>query len=304
MQKKVILITGPTAVGKTALAIEIAREFQTEIISADSRQCYTELNIGVARPSKEELEKAPHHFIASHRIEDSITAAYFEQFALGVTDDIFRRKDVLVVAGGTGLYVKAFTEGLDEIPAVEPAIRNRIIAAYEMNGLEWLQEEIKRMDPEYVSRGSMQNPQRMLRALEVMIGTGQSILSFQLKNKKQRPFSLIQIRLDLPKEELYTRINDRVDQMMQMGLSKEVESLYSFRHLNALQTVGYKELFDYMEGYCTLDAAIVSIKKNTRHFAKRQCTWFTHQLPSVIFHPNDLQKTLAYIRSEFTSDRH
>ncbi|MFN5333604.1 MAG: tRNA (adenosine(37)-N6)-dimethylallyltransferase MiaA [Bacteroidota bacterium] len=304
MQKKVILITGPTAVGKTALAIEIARQFQTEIISADSRQCYSELNIGVARPTKEELAKVPHHFIASHRIEDTITAAYFEQFALGITDDIFRRKDVLVMAGGTGLYVKAFTEGLDEIPAVDPGLRNRMVAGYEMKGIEWLQGEIKRMDPEYASRGSMQNPQRMLRALEVMIGTGHSILSFQLKNKKQRPFSLIHIRLDLPRAELYTRINNRVDQMIQMGLSKEVESLYSFRHFNALQTVGYKELFDYMEGNCNLDEAVESIKRNTRHFAKRQCTWFAHQLPSEVFHPEDLQKISEYIHSEFTSDRH
>lgn len=301
MQKTVILITGPTAVGKTAIAVEVARYFQTEIISADSRQCFTELNIGVARPSKDELEAVPHHFIASHSIQENLSAAYFEQYALRLAEDIFKRKDVVVMAGGTGLYVKAFTEGLDEIPAVDPALRNRITAEFEMNGIEWLQGEIKRMDPVYASRGSMQNPQRMLRALEVVMGTGQSILSFQHKNKKQRPFRIISIRLDLPREELYERINNRVDQMMKMGLLEEITILYPYRHFNALQTVGYKELFEYIDDKQSLEQAVEHIKRNTRHFAKRQCTWFAHQLPSILFHPVDNQYLIRFLNSELTS---
>jgi tRNA dimethylallyltransferase len=302
MQKTVILITGPTAIGKTAVAIEVARYFQTEIISSDSRQCYSELNIGVARPSNDELERVPHHFIASHSIRENLSAAYFEQYALQIADDIFRSKDVLVMAGGTGLYIKAFTEGLDDIPHVDPTLRNRIAAEYEMKGIEWLQGEIKRMDPSYASVGSLQNPQRMLRALEVVMGTGQSILYFQHKNKKYRPFKVISIRLDLPREELYTRINNRVDQMMKMGLLEEIKLLYPYRSLNALQTVGYKELFDYLDEKQSLELAVNYIKRNTRHFAKRQVTWFANQLSSVLFHPEEMQNLFIYLNSELSSN--
>jgi tRNA dimethylallyltransferase len=303
MQKKVILITGPTAVGKTAAAIHIARHFQTEIISADSRQCFKELSIGVARPSVEELQQVPHHFVTSHHIDEAVSAAIFEKYAIGISHQIFRSKDVLVMAGGTGLYAKAFMEGLDDIPAIDADIRSRLLHEFELNGIDWLQDQLRQRDPLYSSQGSMHNPQRMLRALEVITGTGQSILSFQQKKIKLRDFDVVSISLELPREELYTRINARVDQMMATGLWEEVQELYPYRHLNALQTVGYKELFDYVDGKHTMQVAVELIKRNTRQFAKRQCTWFAHQLEAQLFHPEAFQSMLTYIESELTSDR-
>ena len=302
MRKKVIIITGPTAVGKTAAAIHVARHFQTEIISADSRQCFQEMSIGVARPSQVELQEIKHHFIASHSIHENMSAGIFEQYALRVADEIFQRTDVVVVAGGTGLYVKAFVEGMDEIPVVDSSIRIHLIQEYETNGKEWLQEELKQRDPLYFSQGSMQNPQRMLRALEVLIGTGKSIISFQQKNKKQRNFDIVSLSLDLPRETLYARINARVDQMMDMGLWEEAQMLYPQRGLNALQTVGYKEIFDCIDGKHSIDEAVMLIKRNTRHFAKRQCTWFTHQLPSQLFNAEEAKQIIQFLESKFTSD--
>jgi tRNA dimethylallyltransferase len=302
MQKTIILITGPTAVGKTAAAVELARYFQTEIISADSRQCYRELNIGVARPTVQELKVVPHHFIASHSIHDNISAAFFESYALHLAADVFCHRDVLVVAGGTGLYVKALIEGLDDIPAIDPSIRAGIIESYQTLGIGWLQRELADRDSQYTSGGSMQNPQRMLRALEVVLGTGQSILSFQQKNKKERPFKVISVQLDMPRAALYARINLRVDQMIGSGLEQEVRALYPFRNLNALQTVGYREIFDYIEEKYDLETAVEIIKRNTRHFAKRQTTWFSHQLTAKIFHPEDIQGMLLYLTSELASN--
>lgn len=268
------MIAGPTAVGKTAIAITIAKHFQTEIISADSRQCFKELNIGVARPSEKELMQVKHHFIASHSIHDEVNAASFETYALRKAGELFEGHDVIVMVGGTGLYIKAFCEGLDEIPPVKLEIRNNIISKFEKNGLGWLQEEIKLKDPVFYEKGEIQNPQRMMRALEVIESTGKSVLQFRSGKKRGREFSIIKIGLELSKEELHKRIEMRTDEMVKNKLVDEVSSLQQFSRLNALQTVGYSEIFDYIAGKLTLEQAISNMKINTRQYAKRQITWF------------------------------
>ena len=296
--KTVIVVTGPTAVGKTAVAIALAKHFHTEIISADSRQCFRELNIGVARPSKEELYTIPHHFIASHSVQDEITASGFEQFALGKTSALFLEHDKVIMTGGTGLYIKAFCEGLDEIPSIDPAIREAVVKEYEINGISWLQEQIKQNDPGYYKSGEIQNPQRMMRALEVKLSTGQSILQFQKGNKAKRDFKIIQIGLELPREELKQRINKRVDVMIENGLLEEVKTLTPYQKLNALQTVGYKELFDYLNNKITLPEAIEQIKVNTRQYAKRQMTWFRKDKNIAWFHPSETSNMISLIEEQ------
>lgn len=272
--KTVIIIAGPTAVGKTAVAIDVARHFGTEIISADSRQCYRELEIGVARPSEEELAQAKHYFIASHSIHKKVNAVTFENYGLEKTAQIFEKHEVAVMVGGTGLYIKAFTDGMDEIPEVPEAIHHEVIQAYINNGLEWLQQQVQENDPQFFETGEIQNPQRLMRALEVWKATGRSILSFRKGEKAQRDFIIKKVALELPKPELHLRINSRVDKMIEHGLAEEVRSLIPYQHLNALQTVGYKELFAYFNKETTLPEAIELIKKNTRQYAKRQMTWF------------------------------
>jgi tRNA dimethylallyltransferase len=274
LEKTVIIILGPTASGKTAAAIAMAERYKTEIISADSRQCFRELNIGVARPSPEELNTIPHHFIATHSIHDEVTAAVFEQYALTKAAELFVKHDVVVMAGGTGLYIKAFCEGLDTIPAIPAAIRDTIIQTYNEKGLPWLQEQVKEKDPAFFETGEIQNPQRMMRALEVAEFTGQSILAFRKGKKEERGFTIVKLGIDLPKEELHRRIHYRVDQMVANGLVEEVKQLRPYQHLNALQTVGYKEIFDFLDNKITLEKAIEDIKTNTRQYAKRQMTWF------------------------------
>jgi len=272
--KTVIIICGPTAVGKTSVSIALAKYFHTEIISADSRQCFKELKIGVARPSDEELKEVSHHFIASCSIKENINAAFFEKFALHKAGELFKTYDIIIMVGGTGLYIKAFCEGLDEIPPTDEAIRKNIIKEYELHGLPWLQDQVKIKDPEFYKVGEIQNPQRTMRALEVVESTGRSILSFRKNKKTERPFNIIKIGLELPKEELHKNINSRVDKMLLDGLVEEVNSLKGYRYVNALQTVGYSEIFEHLDGKITLATAIEEIKKNTRQYAKRQMTWF------------------------------
>lgn len=278
--KTCIIICGPTASGKTSLAIRLAQQLNTSIISADSRQCFRELDIGVARPSEEELAVVKHYFIASHSIHDEINASVFEQFALQAAEEIFSKNDVAVMVGGTGLYINAFCNGMDDIPAVPKAISNELEKNYNENGLAWLQEEISRRDPQYATGGEMHNPHRLLRALGVMLASGRSIREFQKGKTVARPFRIIKAGLDIPRSVLYERINRRVDGMMEAGLLKEAEQLYPYRYLKALQTVGYTELFDYFDNKHSLETAISLIKQNTRHYAKRQLTWFRKD-PSV-----------------------
>jgi tRNA dimethylallyltransferase len=276
-QKTCIIICGPTASGKTDIAISIAAYFNTEIISADSRQCFKELGTGVAKPSSIQLEKIPHYFINSHSIKDNITAADFEQYALSKIENIFIKYDTAVMVGGTGLYIKAFCNGLDDIAKTDEKIKQEIITEYNLKGIAWLQEKIRLEDNLYFERGEIQNPQRMMRALEVIRNTGKSILLHQQKIKKERHFNIIKIGVDIEREKLYTRINQRVDSMFAEGLETEAKELYQYKSLNALQTVGYRELFDYIEGTISLERAKELIKQNTRHYAKRQVTWFKRE---------------------------
>jgi tRNA dimethylallyltransferase len=252
----------------------LAQHFVTAIISADSRQCYREMNIGVARPSPEELAAAKHYFIASHNVTDDLNAGGFERYALAAADEIFQSNPVAIMVGGTGLYIKAFCEGIDPMPEIPDTIRKQVIDGYESKGLIWLQKELEQKDPEFWKVAEQQNPQRLMRALEVRYGTGQSILTFRTKQKTQRPFRTIKIGLELPKELLHRNIHTRVDRMMEDGLVEEVRSLEPYRSLNALRTVGYRELFDHFDGLTDLPTAVENIKTNTRHYAKRQMTWF------------------------------
>ncbi len=298
--KTVIVIAGPTAVGKTAVAIKVAKHFNTAIISADSRQCFRELNIGVARPSAEELQQVKHHFIASHSVHEEVTAASFEEFALQKANELFQQHDVLVMVGGTGLYIKAFCEGLDKIPAIDPAVRESIIKQYETKGMEWLQQQMKEKDPAFFAQGEIHNPQRMMRALEVVEATGQSVLSFRSGQKTKRDFNIIKIGLELPKEELHRNIHARVEKMMEAGLLEEVKGLIPQKSLNALQTVGYAELFEYLDGKITVEQAVEKIKTNTRQYAKRQMTWFRKDKEINWFSASEPATIISFIETNLS----
>ncbi len=293
--KTVVIVVGPTAAGKTSAAIELAKRFQTEIISADSRQCFKELNIGVARPSEKELQTVKHHFIASHSIHDNVNAGTFEQYALQKVNDLFQTHDFIIMTGGTGLYIKAFYEGMDEIPDVPDEIHGTIISRYNEEGLEWLQKEVQQKDLEFYKSGEIQNPQRLMRALEVAEATGKSILEFRKGRKEKRDFNIIRIGLELPREELHRNINIRVDKMIQAGLVEEVKELLAYKNLNALQTVGYSEIFAYLDRKISLEEAIELIKKNTRQYAKRQMTWFKKDKEIKWFAPNEIEKMKEHL---------
>ncbi len=290
--KKVIIVTGPTASGKTAIAIQLAKHFHTEIISADSRQCCKELNIGVARPSPEELQQVKHHFIATHSIQQEVTAATFEQYALEKITALFEKHDVVLMTGGTGLYIKAFCEGLHKVPEIDPSIRQQIIRNYSAKGMDWLQKEIRQKDPAFYKQGEIQNPQRSMRALEVVAATGRSILSFRKGNRIPRPFKIVKIGMDLPKEELQQNIDARADAMMEKGLLAEVRSLMPYRELNALQTVGYAEIFDHLDEKLSLEEAVAQIKIHTRQYAKRQLTWFRKDKNIKWFGPDNIKEMI------------
>ena len=293
--KTVIIIVGPTASGKTSVAIELARHFKTEIISADSRQCFKELNIGVARPAERELQTTRHHFIASHSIHDNINAGTFEQYALGKTNELFTAYDKVIMTGGTGLYIKAFCEGMDAIPNVPGEIRQTIISKYAEEGLEWLQKEIQQKDAAFYKSGEIKNPHRLMRALEVVETTGKSILEFREGRKDGRSFNIIKIGLELPKEELHRNISMRVDKMIEDGLIEEAKQLVAYKSLNALQTVGYSEIFDYLDGKIRFEEAVELIKKNTRQYAKRQMTWFKRDNEIIWFAPDEIEKIKGHL---------
>ncbi|WPV70611.1 tRNA (adenosine(37)-N6)-dimethylallyltransferase MiaA [Chitinophaga sp. LS1] len=272
--KKVIVIAGPTAAGKTAMAVRVAQYFNTAVISADSRQCYREISIGTAKPGAAELAAVPHYFINSHSIREEVNAGIFEKLALQYAEEVWRNNDVVVLCGGTGLYIKAFCEGIDDIPAAPTEVRQSIISQYAQEGLTWLQEEVKAKDPRFYAVGEIQNPQRLMRALEVFETTGKSILEFRTGNKTNRDFEIIKTGIELEKPLLHANIETRVRQMMKDGLVEEVRSVQEFRSHNALQTVGYSEIFDYLDGKTTLQEAEELVVIHTRQYAKRQMTWF------------------------------
>jgi tRNA dimethylallyltransferase len=272
--KTLIVICGPTAVGKTDHAIKLAEQLGTEIISADSRQLYREIPIGTAQPTQEQLARVKHHFIACRSIEEDYNAGMFERDALELLEQLFQKHDTVVCCGGTGLYIKALCEGLDALPEADEELREQLTQRLETEGLESLQQQLQTLDPVHYERMDIQNPQRVIRALEVSLSTGTPFSSFHEGAKKQRPFNIQKIGLELPREVLYHRINQRVDQMLQKGWLQEARAVYDKRHLNALKTVGYKELFQHLAGELTLEEATEKIKTNTRRFAKRQLTWF------------------------------
>lgn len=272
-QKVLIAIVGPTAIGKTALGILLAKHFKTEVISADSRQFFKEMNIGTAVPSPEELNEIPHHFIQHKSIFEPYSVGDFERDAIHLLEQLFQKNDMAVMVGGSGLYVDAVVNGLDEFPEVDSKIRESLNDRLLNEGLESLQNELKQQDPAYYKIVDLDNPHRLIRALEVSISTNKPYSSFLAKDKPKRVFKSLYIGLQAPRETIYERINARVDLMMEAGLLEEAKKLHPHKALNALQTVGYKELFEYLEGNCDLEYAISEIKKNTRRFAKRQLTW-------------------------------
>lgn len=273
-RKTLISVVGQTALGKTKLAVALARQFDTEIISADSRQFYKEMSIGTAVPSKEELQIAPHHFIHHKSIFEDYSVGDFERDGLELLDRLFKQKDIVVLVGGSGLYIDAITKGLDDFPEVPHEIREALKRTLANQGIEALQQRLSHLDPQHYEQIDLNNPHRLIRALEICIATGRPFSSFLTKKKKPRPFNSIVLGLMAPREIVYRRINERVDKMMEEGLLEEARSLYRHKRLNALQTVGYKELFNHIDGSLILDEAISEIKKNTRRFAKRQKTWF------------------------------
>jgi tRNA dimethylallyltransferase len=295
--KKLIVVVGPTAVGKTAVAIALAKHFGTEIVSADSRQIFRELSIGTAKPTGEELAQVPHHFINSHSIHEAYDAAQYGQDALAVIHRLFERHNEVILCGGSGLYVKAVCEGFDDIPEVPAQIREELLATYERDGIEALQALMMEHDPQLYATIDQKNPQRLMRALEVKLGTGLSIASFRKKNTLRHPFTIVKIGLNLPREVLYERIDHRMDVMIGAGLFAEAEALYPLRAINALQTVGYREIFDFMEGKYDREEAVRLLKRNSRHYAKRQLTWFTRDPQVQWFGPAEVEKIIEVVKN-------
>jgi tRNA dimethylallyltransferase len=294
-QKKLIVIVGPTAVGKTAVAIALAKHFETEIISADSRQIFRELAIGTAKPTEAELNQVKHYFINSHSIHDHYDAAQYGEEALALVYELFKKYDHLIVCGGSGLYVKALLEGFDDIPEIPEGIREDLQRNFEQSGLAWLQQKMVALDPVHYNRIDNQNPVRLMRALEVRIATGKSISTFQGNVKRVLPFQVIKIGLELERDVLYKRIDDRMDTMIAEGLFEEAEQLYPLKHLNALQTVGYQEIFDYLDKQYDKAEAIRLLKRNTRRYAKRQLTWFKRDDEINWYGPDQLNTIITMI---------
>lgn len=290
-------IAGPTAVGKTEISLKLAEYFQTEIVSSDSRQFYREMEIGTAKPSQEELARVPHHFINSLSIWDSYDVKKYEKDALGLLHDLFKKHDIVIMTGGSGLFLEIVMHGMDDIPDVDPHVRQSIIDAFDQQGIGFLQEELKRLDPEYFGVVDLNNPQRLIRALEVCIGVGKPYSSFRTKKTADREFDTILVGLEREREELYGRIDQRMDQMIAAGLIAEAEALYAHRNLNALQTVGYSEIFDYLAGEYSYEEAVRLLKRNSRRYAKRQLTWFKRYPEMRWFHPKDFVGIVQYVQS-------
>lgn len=294
-KKTLLVVVGPTAVGKTQLAINLANSFNTEILSADSRQFYKEMSIGTAKPDAAELAAAPHHFIDSHSLAEVYSAGDYERDALALLDKLFLTQDVVVLVGGSGLFVRAVCEGLDNLPKAPTEIREALNADLETQGLAALQARLQAIDPVHYAGMDYANPQRVVRALEVFEATGKSIAAFQLQDVAARPFQCLTIGLNMDREILYNRINERVDRMMELGLLDEVKALAAFRHMPAMLTVGYAELYEYLDGNCSLEEAVAKIKQNSRRYAKRQITWFKKYGNTHWFNPQDFDAILSFV---------
>lgn len=286
-EKKLIVLTGPTAVGKTAASLDIARHYGIPVINADSRQIYRELQIGTARPTEAQMQNIPHYFVGSLSLNDYYSASLFEQQVLTLLEELMTKGDYALLSGGSMMYIDAVCDGIDDIPTIDDATRALMKQRLADEGLEALCKELKRLDPDYYEVVDLQNPRRVVHALEICTMTGKTYTSFRKKEKRERPFDIIKIGLNRPREELYDRINRRVDQMVADGLLEEAKTLYPMKSLNALNTVGYKELFDYFDGRWSLDEAIERIKGNTRRYARKQLTWFKKDERIRWYHPDD-----------------
>jgi tRNA dimethylallyltransferase len=302
LKKTLIVITGPTAVGKTTLCMDIAKHFGIPIINADSRQIYRELKIGTARPTDEQTQAVRHYFVGTLSLDDYYSASLFEQQVLQLLDQLFLTSDFALLTGGSMMYIDAVCDGIDDIPTIDDETRRLMKQRLADEGLEALCEELRRLDPEYYEIVDRQNPRRVVHALEICTMTGKTYTSFRRRERRQRPFSIVKIALNRPREELYERINCRVDQMMSDGLLEEAHALYPRRELNALNTVGYKELFDYLDGRWPLEEAVERIKGNTRRYARKQLTWYKKDEQIRWFHPDDKESIIDYITNYETED--
>ena len=300
MPHTLIVLIGPTGVGKTELSLSIAEHFQTCILSADSRQLYNELKIGTAAPTPSQLARVPHHFVGTLKLTDYYSAAQYEADVLNKLEELFQHYDTVVLTGGSMMYVDAVCKGIDDIPTVDQETRELMIQRYEEEGLEKLCAELKILDPEYYQIVDLKNPKRVIHALEICYMTGQTYTSFRTQKHKERPFRIIQIGLTREREELYDRINRRVDEMMKDGLLEEAKSVYPFKHLNSLNTVGYKEIFNYLDGEWSLDFAIEKIKQNSRIYSRKQMTWFKRNPDIQWFHPEQKEEIMNYINDQLS----
>lgn len=290
-----MVVAGPTAVGKTDFCVRLAQCFDTDVISADSRQFYRELNIGTAKPSLAEIQGVRHHFIDSHSISELYSAGSFERDVLLLLETLFQKHETVILTGGSGLYIKAVCEGLDDLPEIPPELRNKLMQRLENEGLEALQDELKILDPIYCAHNDLQNSQRIVRALEVCLFLNTPFSSFQYKQPSPRPFNILEVALERDRQMLYDRINKRMDKMLDNGLVAEAKGLIDFRHHNALQTVGYKEVYGYLDGQYDYDEMVRLLKRNTRRYAKRQLTWFKHQGNFRWFEAEDFEGVKDFI---------
>lgn len=295
MKKHLIIVAGPTAVGKTALAVDLAKHFGCPVISADSRQFFKEMSIGTAKPTPEEMQGVMHELVDHISIHDPYNVGQYEREAMARLENLFSTHNQLILVGGSGLYINAILNGVDEFEEIPAEIREKLQVDYTEKGISYLQELLKELDPDYYAQVDLNNPQRLMRALEVCVHSGKAYSSFRTKEKKERSFEAIPLLINTEREALYNRINQRVDTMMANGLLNEVKGLYPHKQLNALNTVGYKELFDFLDGRLTLEEAVAMIKQNTRRYAKRQLTWFNNQGNFESFEPTDLEKIKAYL---------
>ncbi|WP_071145549.1 tRNA (adenosine(37)-N6)-dimethylallyltransferase MiaA [Bacteroides ihuae] len=295
MAKTLVVLIGPTGVGKTELSLRLAEKFNTNIVSSDSRQLYADLKIGTAAPTPEQLKRIPHHFIGTLKLTDYYSAAQYEIEALKLIESLFIEKDVVILTGGSMMYVDAICKGIDDIPTVDSETRELMLRRYEDEGLDNLSAELKLLDPDYYKIVDIKNPKRVIHALEICYMTGKTYTSFRVREKKQRPFRILKIGLIRDREELYNRINQRVDIMMEEGLLEEAKRVYPHRQLNSLNTVGYKELFNYLDGEWTLPFAIEKIKQNSRIYSRKQMTWFKRDEEIRWFHPQQEEEIVAYL---------
>ena len=295
--KTLIVIVGPTGVGKTSLCLDIAERLDTYIINADSRQIFKEIPIGTAAPTKEEQKRAKHFFVGKLHINDYYNASMFENEVIGLLDDLFLNKDHIIMSGGSMMYVDAVCNGIDDIPSVDDNIRRQVKSVYETEGLDTIKSKLEELDPEYFSVVDKNNPKRLIHALEICLSTGKTYTSFRTYTKKERPFRIIKIGLNREREELYSRIDKRVDEMIAGGLIEEAWRMYPHRMLNSLNTVGYKELFDYFDGKCTLGEAVFKIKSNTHKYCRKQLTWFKRDKDMRWFAPDNVEEIINYINS-------